>query len=517
MGAHMKIRVAMSLALAAWAGPAWADWYKAESDHFVIYADDGEKDVRRFADMLERYHGALQIATGIKVGKPSPSNRVTVYTVGTASDVQDLSGEGSKYLQGFYIPRAAGSVAFVPDMRSTRGDPDGALTTLLHEYTHHFLISSQSYAVPRWFSEGAAEFYSSATFPSDGKVNLGRANMNRGYELFNASDVSIEELLDDELYAKRKSGRYDAFYGRAWLLYHFLIFSDERKGQLSQYLREFAKGTKPLDAARIAFGDLTVLDRELDKYLRSRRLMMFTVAAEALQPGPITATRLSAPHAAMLPVIVRSRRGVDEQRAKAVLTDARAVAAKFPSDPNVLAGLAEAEYDAGNDAAAIDAADKAIAADPNTTNAYVQKGYALFRLAGGAADADRAYRDAMVPFTKLNAIENDHALPLIYYYRSFRERGKEPTETARRALERAYELAPFDLSLAYELGMLYASEGKIAMATSAFKPIAASPHGGAPASRAREYIEQLAGKPEGTPVNFSPSMELDLRETAAPS
>ncbi|WP_221559825.1 hypothetical protein [Qipengyuania qiaonensis] len=34
--------------------PAQADWYRADSDHFVIYADDSEKDVARFAEMLER-------------------------------------------------------------------------------------------------------------------------------------------------------------------------------------------------------------------------------------------------------------------------------------------------------------------------------------------------------------------------------------------------------------------------------------------------------------------------------
>lgn len=39
---------------------AFAKWYEASSDHFVIYADDSEDDVREFANNLERFHAALK-------------------------------------------------------------------------------------------------------------------------------------------------------------------------------------------------------------------------------------------------------------------------------------------------------------------------------------------------------------------------------------------------------------------------------------------------------------------------
>ena len=38
-------------ALALLASPAKADWYKAESENFVIYADDSPKDIRRFSEI----------------------------------------------------------------------------------------------------------------------------------------------------------------------------------------------------------------------------------------------------------------------------------------------------------------------------------------------------------------------------------------------------------------------------------------------------------------------------------
>jgi len=57
------------------------------------------------------------------------------------------------------------------------------MTILLHEYAHHFLISSQRSAMPKWVSEGAAQFFASAAFEGDGSVKIGRPNGSRGFEL----------------------------------------------------------------------------------------------------------------------------------------------------------------------------------------------------------------------------------------------------------------------------------------------------------------------------------------------
>jgi len=99
--------------IALWlASPASAEWRVAESDHFVIYADDSEKTVRRFAEMLESYHSALEATTGRKTGIPSQSNRVTIYAVGSARDIQTPANTKSTTLGGFYIPaRGAASLS----------------------------------------------------------------------------------------------------------------------------------------------------------------------------------------------------------------------------------------------------------------------------------------------------------------------------------------------------------------------------------------------------------------------
>ena len=143
---------------------AHADWQIAESDHFVIYADDSEKDIRRFAENLERFHSAMAFITNRNFDTPSPSNRVTIYVVGSGRDVKRLAGDKNSNIAGFYVPRAGGSVAFVQDIRFRNGYPHFSTTVLLHEYAHHFLISTSPYALPQWMNEGAAEFFAAASF-----------------------------------------------------------------------------------------------------------------------------------------------------------------------------------------------------------------------------------------------------------------------------------------------------------------------------------------------------------------
>lgn len=159
---------------------AQAAWYEAQSDHFIIYADDKERDIRRFAENLERYHSAMAYLTGRNTAKPSPSNRVMIFVVGSGRDVQRLAG--ARNVGGFYIPRAAGSRALVQDIRFKNGYPHFSTIVLLHEYAHHFLMTSSRFSMPRWMNEGAAEFFAAATFNRDGSLLIGRAAQHRAYE-----------------------------------------------------------------------------------------------------------------------------------------------------------------------------------------------------------------------------------------------------------------------------------------------------------------------------------------------
>lgn len=461
-------------------GDALADWQEASSDHFVIYADESEKEIRKYSDRLERYYSAMTAVLPSKDVKPSPSNRVTIYVVRSERIVRQLYGSGtdSRYIRGFYMPRAGGSLAIIPPIDVEGTNASESELVLMHEYAHHFMAENAPYMVPRWYGEGFAEFFATARFESKGAVGLGLPAQQRAYELFEAREVKIEQLLDSKLYAAYKSKVYDNFYGRSWLLFHYLFTDTERRKQLVDYLNRLNRGEAELAAATAAFGDLKALDKALDAYLNKRRMHYIRVTPDRLSVGQITVRTLSEGEAASMPVRIRSKRGVDEKTAVEVVQDAREVAGKYPDEPAVQAALAEAEYDAGNDEAAIHAADKALAAAPGNMTALIQKGYALTRMAT-KAKTEEAWRAARRHFVSVNKIENDNPIPLIYYYLSFIQQDKEPTKAALDGLEWALELAPYDASVRMMVAMRQMQDKRFARAIRTISPLAYNPHAGA--------------------------------------
>ncbi|WP_298464856.1 hypothetical protein [uncultured Erythrobacter sp.] len=487
--------------------PARAEWYEASFDHFVIYADSSEAEVRLYAENLERYHSALERFTGRDLATPSPSNRVTVYAVGSGADVRRLAGASG--IEGFYIPRAEGSVAFVQDIKNKDGYPDLSTVVLLHEYAHHFLSSTDRFAMPLWMNEGAAEFFSAAFFRDDGSVYLGLPSSRRDFTIFWKEDemTSVRELLDldwPRLNSRAVKSKA-SFYGRSWLLYHYLSTSEERSGQLREYWLQVLKGKSSLDAAQDAFGDLGVLERQLNRHFRDRNRRSFHVKPDEITISPVELRRLEPAEQEMMGVRIPLDRGVDADQAEKLAKEARSVAASHPGRAGILTILAKAEYGARRDEAAIAAADEAIALDPAQRDAYVYAGLARFRQARAPSDQaekDAAYARAMEPLTALEAIEGDHITPLIYTYRAYAERGAVPSAEAKAAFFRAAELAPFDQELWLITGMIHMNDGRIADARAALQPLASNPHGGEKAEQVRGLLAFLSDKPEGQPIEL---------------
>ena len=490
------MRLLLALSLLALPAAAQAEWMEASSPHFVVYADDSERNAIKFSEELELYHQAMQMLTGQSLPDPSPSNRVTVFVVSSERAVQKLYGTDARYIGGFYVPRAGRSLAIVPKIQLLSGQQAESMIVLLHEYAHHFLISNSTLPTPRWLGEGAAEFFASSEFPREGGIKIGMPAQHRAAELFYAKDVTVKQLLDPDAYDEGAHKGFDAFYGKSWLLYHYLTLGGARPGQLRKYVALMGKGESSPQAGRDAFGDLDQLERELDKYLNQAKLTTAVFGPGKLPEGHVTIRPLTAGEAEMMPLTIRSRRGVTSDQAAELIEEVRKVAAAYPDDPAVLAELAEAEYDSGNDDRAIAAADAALKLDPKRVNAYVQKGYALFRKAAEADDRDAAYKTAVQPFIALNKLENDNPLPLIYYFRSFAERGVKPSDQAVLGLMRAAQLAPFDLGLRLNLAEYQIAAGQYREARANLAPIAYDPHGSPIAQGARALIERIdGGKP----------------------
>ena len=497
------------LALAgATSAPASAEWLQATSRHFVIYSDTNAAELRALATKLELFDGAIRRIHGMADPDDAAANPVTLYVLRDATAVQRLCG--CPDVAGFYLPRASGAVAFMP----RRGDGTDSLalkpqTVLFHEYAHHFLLGNTEMAFPAWYSEGYAELVATADVQPDA-VEIGYAANHRSFGLFANHQLPLARLLAPP--ARLTDLEMDQLYGRGWLLTHYLTFSQARAGQLGRYLRSFAAGRPPLEAAAEAFGDLKALDRELARYMRGK-LPGLRIPAAALPSFPVEVRPLTPGERALIDDRIVSTRGVDERTAAAVL--ARARRAKVPAGDTVAQGwLAEMAFDAGQDDEAEAAADRALAADPESVQALMYKGQVRLRRARTAKATDaKVWAEARSWFVKANRAHNNHPGALQGYHASFVLEGAKPTPNAVAGLHRALELSPQspDLRLAVAWSNLEADRTKEARAVLA--PLAYAPHAGQD-NEARRAIALIDGGASGGTVIETLEKEAKAREAA---
>ena len=476
------------------AAPAQGAWYEAKSRHFAIYADESPASLEAFATKLEKFDKAVRIVRSMDDPPIGDAGRVTIYVLRNEDAVSKIAVGKSSPIAGFYIPRASGSIAFVPRKTAGNGSewdmtPD---TVFFHEYAHHLMLQNTDAALPAWLVEGFAEFFSTADFMRDGSVHLGMPASHRAAGLFLLDKPKIEDLLTKSVGDDASGEDFERFYGRAWLLTHYLTFDQARSGQLAKYVTEVRSGTDLLKAAQDEFGDLGQLDRELDRYLRSNRFKYLNVTSPELNKVAASLRPLRAGEAAIMPIRIRSARGVDSKTAPEVAGQARAVAAQYPGDPFVQRELAEAEFDDHNYTPSERAAERALAADPKLAKALIYKGRAEMMLAESNPKAD--WEAIRRNFLAANKLDTEDPEPLLYYYQSFWKSGERPTANAAAGLEYALVLAPQDRSLRMMVVSEMINANKFAEARETLAPLAFDPHSTDSREFARKMMGALAAK-----------------------
>ncbi len=271
--------------------PAVAEtWYRADTHHFVIYSNGGERQLEEFAHKTERFDALLRIF--FRREPELQPNRLTIYLVSKASTVDRLLGPKRSNVAGFYHARTEGSYA-VANREKARNkfDMDGQ-TVLFHEYAHHFMARNFPVPAPAWFVEGFAEYAATADFKRNGAWTFGEVANHRAYSLMGSPQIPIRTLLVES--ASGKHEKVFDFYAWAWALTHMMYQSDERGAQIGRYLSLLAEGEEPLAAAEQIFGDLDALEKRLDKYVN----------------GPMTFTRSETPFPYMDDIKITPRKRI---------------------------------------------------------------------------------------------------------------------------------------------------------------------------------------------------------------
>ena len=469
------LRKLFALMLLALPATAQADWYEASTGHFIVYSEQNPERLKAFATKLERFDKMFRSLRGGDDAPIDRANRLNVYVVYNKSQVAELAGY--KSVAGLFKPRAGGSLAIVPSSSGDGGMNDlNAQQILLHEYAHHLMWSlSPNTAYPSWYIEGFAETLATTSYERDGSMLVGAPPQYRARSLLSGNWLPADKLLIADT-LKLTDQQRQGLYGRGWLLTHYLQFSGQRQGQLNAYVLALNNGKSLTEAASV-FGDLRVLDRELERY-KLGRFTVHKIPASMSVAGEVTIRKLTPGEAATMDVRIRSKRGVNAKTAPGVYADAMKAAAPYPDDAGAQLVLAEAAYDARDYAVSEAAADRAIAADPKAVDGYVYK--AMCRMALARAARDRS-KETWSGIRKIiaagNRIDPQDPEPLILYYRSFLDQGAPLSDMAKNGLYDAFTYAPQDSWLRLNTATMLLRDRDTARARQMLAPLAYQPHG----------------------------------------
>ena len=496
-------------ALFAFSSVARAEWWQAETSHFIIISESDKADVERFATRLERFDNALRHLQRLPIPGPDvgPSNKVRVYRYGDPFEIGELATEGGGRggIAGFYVPRAGASVAFVPTKGDDRMRFDRNLdrrqilqrtalspeSTLFHEYVHHFMLQRFNTTYPHWYVEGFAELYATIELLDGGAFKVGNVPQHRGPDLERLGDIKLTKLLD---HSKKLSGQetYQS-YSFGWMLAHYLNFNKERQGQLPQYLKALNAGEDSLTAATRIFGDLDKLQNELQKYKDGPFPGYEVIPAKYVAPV-VAMRRLTPGEEALIKAHIRSERGVSKGQARSVVSSIDGKELAFTDNLTVQLMAAEAYADARDFDKAEATLERALAIDPNSQKAHVLMGATI----AARAEAEKnpaLYIKARKWFDDAVNLDPKDPRAAIGLYLTYYEAREPIPESALLTLEGVFDHSSHDPGYRMILARQLLDENKVKGARSVLAPLAFSAHKQDEANQIAKIVEEFdAGK-----------------------
>jgi len=493
------------------AAPARAQWQRAETDHFVLYGDVSERTLRTYATKIQRFDALLRTYYPIQNDVQIP--KLEIYLADGARDMRRVLPGGSENIAGFYSADA-GRIYTVTNI----SNPE-ALSTLFHEYAHHFMFQMSAEAYPSWFVEGFAEYYSTVVMEPD-KIEVGREDRGRMMLFTQVATNEWSPLADVLKWRISRSGRASFFdyYAQSWALTHYLMSTPERQRMLGQYLNAVIRGADPLTAMQTATGRTSVeLQNDVRRYLLGR-ITYYAPQIDIPMPEVAIST-LAADEGALVwydlrlddtPLVVppdndpdnplsesrRARMARDTARHRAeLITDALAAAARRPGQRMAMLVAARAHRLKGDPAAGLDALEPLLSDTSTDADALRIAASLLMDEVQADPDSGNAPSRRRLASAYLGRAMEHRPLDFrIYLGLNDTRRGGPgyPNANDISTLEVATALAPqvdenrLRLAEAYMAGSLW-TEAKAML-----DPVANAPHPGADRVRARTMLAAIA-------------------------
>lgn len=554
-----------------------SNWRLAETSHLLVVSNGSESELIRISRNLERLHFLLSGLLG-RADKEDFTAKLRVTLIGNVAQFEAMDLRAMRWQQGpypeefrglrYYDPRDDGAILATtrvdqkvvleqgvgmevlsgiirsnPQMQDLSSQPGmagfgasalmglsassdlaGGINQkafalpadylLYSSFAQHYLTTYFPAAYPRWYVDGIGQMFATMETRGDTQLEYGRAPIGTSATLNRYADYPLKRVLDGTyLQEKQSSTRWTPTH--AWLLTHFLFFSDTRRPQLNRYLVAFANGAPPSEAAAV-FGDLDELARELRQYYRGKKPFERMTHPAERSEEPIV-RRLTKGEAAFVNgrLELGSRveipgppSGVDPQTTEKInkarstalqardrwLAQLRQDAARYSGEREAQLLLTEAECRSGNASECLSAAERTLALAPQDSAALAWKGIALTQLATGHAgpERDTMLRNARSAIAQANRADTNAVLPLLAYYRLFSNQSGPAPALAVDALAGAMARVPNAPATRVALGDELATRGAEDQARRTLLPVAAGAWSSPEQEKARELLKRMA-------------------------
>ncbi|WP_292054500.1 MULTISPECIES: tetratricopeptide repeat protein [unclassified Brevundimonas] len=469
-----KLLLPLAVSLAAIASPSWAQWQSIEGARFVVISEDSERNLRAASRELERFDLVLRQYFGRPTGETAV-RRLPVYLV-TPRELADLY-PGQTHVAGFYAASAE-NIFGAAERRES-------LATIKHEYAHHFLAGEWKGALPAWFSEGFAQYFSTAEFDGD-RVHIGKPPAWSGNALLGSGWMPLDRLLTERP-IQQDGNIARTYYPLSWLLTHWFLKDEESKAKLERYLAAVTAGTPSVTAMEQATGmSLEELRRTLSVYAGSN-LGFRTATLAQDNANPPLETLPGEADELLLPVL-RLAMSMPESERPAHLARIHALASRYGDTPYALYARAYAEYRLARDfGQAEPLLQQLLAQDPEHADAQLLLGRIYLARADRAAqtgqEADLRTR-AQTHLAAAYRIDPENPFTLTSLGRNRRLAPSYPNENDMDVLRLAYEIAPQHPYTGINLAEALIKLNQLDVAKGILVPLVNNPHRANPQAQA---------------------------------
>jgi tetratricopeptide (TPR) repeat protein len=451
--AIMRKRAVLILCLlAVLYGCAYASndqWIEVRSAHFAVITNSSEKQGRVIVDQFERMRWMFQaLYPKAQVDPDAPIVIVAAKNGKTFQAMEPAAylAKGQLQLGGLFL-RAPDKNYILLREDSEQEHPFAAV---YHEYTHLQFNDDHDW-MPLWLNEGLAEFFQNTEIRNK-DVLVGEPSVDDILYLRQNRLIPMPVLfaVDSRSPYYHEEQKGSVFYAESWALTHFLFITDKQKGsdRVGDYMRLLIRHEDPMTAAQKAFGDLKLLQKNLESYIQASSYKQFVLSSAA---APIDESSYKV-------------RALTQNDADAVRADVLAYVGRTEEAKSLLAAV--------------------LKADPNNTLAHETMGFLEFRQ--GNVLAARKWLG--------EAIQLSSQSYLAYYYFATMLFGQDNVignKEIEDDLRVAIRLNPRFFPSSDQLASLLESQDRAADATTVLMDSLQAKLKPADAARARQRIAQI--------------------------